>query len=544
MPSDIQSQINDARSHGYTDDEIVGYLGKSHADLAPKITEAQSSGYKAGEILDHLASAAEKSYPPGVTNKSFYDAAVRGKGPVDTTGDFDFGSLEEGMKNLKVPGQRLHGIHQIISGLSSGVSMPAILGGMLTNPVGTTSALVTGAVGSKAGTALADLAEAGQGGKEIAGDAGSVIGGLLGGIGIPKAGSAASAILDSSPRAAEVMKGTGQLLSSPVVASLKHPIVGAGLALKGAGNIVNALTRELTPYELANQSFKASKNAPVVKPGNAPVPEPHYISDVPENLRAASEPETSTPSSTPTLPPLDTGTNPPLPNGMTASEYFDAVIKPKSGEAHTGFLPGEDAELLNGLARHYEKMDFEKLSPEGRAVIRALANPKKAPSPSGPDPNYDPEAHIAAMKGSIATPDPIPIETPSTLVATPKPTAEDIKAQLAQEMVKSGSATPEMVAPGTELPPANQWPAREVFADSRRPFKAMELAQPLHEIGVTANSLEDLKGVPSTELKAAVKHLGINKTGDISPESLQLTIQELRRMEAAKVIKNIGDLMK
>lgn len=55
--SPLASQIDEARKHGYNDDEIVGYLGKKRADLAPKFTEAKQSGYASKDILDHLAKA-------------------------------------------------------------------------------------------------------------------------------------------------------------------------------------------------------------------------------------------------------------------------------------------------------------------------------------------------------------------------------------------------------------------------------------------------------------------------------------------------------
>lgn len=61
--SPLAGQIDEARKHGYSDDDIVGYLGKKRTDLAPKFAEAKRSGYASKDVLDHLAKA--HSQPPG-----------------------------------------------------------------------------------------------------------------------------------------------------------------------------------------------------------------------------------------------------------------------------------------------------------------------------------------------------------------------------------------------------------------------------------------------------------------------------------------------
>ncbi len=58
MP-DLTTQITEAKTNGYSDAEIIGYLGSARADLAPKLKEAQTSGYEPGEILEFL-----RSQPP------------------------------------------------------------------------------------------------------------------------------------------------------------------------------------------------------------------------------------------------------------------------------------------------------------------------------------------------------------------------------------------------------------------------------------------------------------------------------------------------
>lgn len=58
--STYATQVQEARSHGYTDDQILGYLSEKKPDLSPKIQEATREGYKPGEILDHLSSGTQQ----------------------------------------------------------------------------------------------------------------------------------------------------------------------------------------------------------------------------------------------------------------------------------------------------------------------------------------------------------------------------------------------------------------------------------------------------------------------------------------------------
>ncbi len=55
--ADLQSQIQDARQSGYSDEQIAGYLAQNHSELAPKIGEALHSGHSAGAVVDYLLGA-------------------------------------------------------------------------------------------------------------------------------------------------------------------------------------------------------------------------------------------------------------------------------------------------------------------------------------------------------------------------------------------------------------------------------------------------------------------------------------------------------
>lgn len=74
-PDALIGQIQEARKHGYKDDEIMSYLGKSNPDLAPKIQQAIGAGYKPEEILNHLA-------PPPPERTGLQTAVEVGKGAV------------------------------------------------------------------------------------------------------------------------------------------------------------------------------------------------------------------------------------------------------------------------------------------------------------------------------------------------------------------------------------------------------------------------------------------------------------------------------
>jgi hypothetical protein len=57
MPDDLQSQIGEARTAGYSDAQILIHLAGTRGDLAPKIAEAQQAGHAPGDVVNYLASA-------------------------------------------------------------------------------------------------------------------------------------------------------------------------------------------------------------------------------------------------------------------------------------------------------------------------------------------------------------------------------------------------------------------------------------------------------------------------------------------------------
>ena len=91
--ADIASQIDAARKGGYSDDEIITFLGSSHPELAPKIKAArEEGGYGPDEIIKLLSVKPSTTAGTGKTG-------VRAKGEPRSGGFF--GPMVEGEKQLE-----------------------------------------------------------------------------------------------------------------------------------------------------------------------------------------------------------------------------------------------------------------------------------------------------------------------------------------------------------------------------------------------------------------------------------------------------------
>lgn len=58
----IQEQIAQAKSAGYSDEDIAKHLS-SMQDFAPKVKQAQAAGYSASDIVSHLAQPSAPAAP-------------------------------------------------------------------------------------------------------------------------------------------------------------------------------------------------------------------------------------------------------------------------------------------------------------------------------------------------------------------------------------------------------------------------------------------------------------------------------------------------
>lgn len=74
MNASVQEKINKARDAGYSDDEIVQFLGQT-PDFGPKLKTAIDAGYKPDEILGHLSQPAEVAPSEGMPSQKRFDYA-------------------------------------------------------------------------------------------------------------------------------------------------------------------------------------------------------------------------------------------------------------------------------------------------------------------------------------------------------------------------------------------------------------------------------------------------------------------------------------
>lgn len=75
MSASVQEKISKARNAGYSDDEIVQFLGQT-PDFGPKLKTAIDAGYKSNEILGHLSQPAEVAPSEGMPSTRRFDFAT------------------------------------------------------------------------------------------------------------------------------------------------------------------------------------------------------------------------------------------------------------------------------------------------------------------------------------------------------------------------------------------------------------------------------------------------------------------------------------
>ena len=162
---------------------------------------------------------------------------------------------------------------------------------------------------------------------------------------------------------------------------------------------------------------------------------------------------------------------------------------------------------------------FQKLSPEMQAKLREEVKPgERIGLPS------EPIVRTASPAPAPAVPEPPAATTrPVASALQGKPNAMEAAKALNREMY----GTEEPVKLGDESP-ENGWPAPEVWAAAQRPFKAMNLAQPLHEAGVPWT---DIENATPEQMKPFVRAIGQNNTGDISPKTIGMTAAEMGRLQ-------------
>ena len=143
-----------------------------------------------------------------------------------------------------------------------------------------------------------------------------------------------------------------------------------------------------------------------------------------------------------------------------------------------------------------------------------------AEAPAAP-PTAEAPPSVAKAPPPAESPAPAPLARSSAAKPLGRPDPTEVAQALNQELFGTRAKV--------DLPPDEGWPKPEVFATAQRPFKAMNLAHPLHEAGIAA---DDIARATPEQLKPFVRAIGQNETGDISPTTIQMVAEQMRQLEA------------
>lgn len=282
------------------------------------------------------------------------------------------------------------------------------------------------------------------------------------------------------------------------------------------------------PPGVVNAIFDALKTgeseAPAVRPSNIAIP---ALRDRPP-LRVPDTEAPAAPDASPIQSPLPSGR---LPGGIQNQVATPPAVAP----------PAANAELLDAISRDQAGKPFAKLTPAGQATVRLIAQHVEAEPATQPPP-------VVSQPVAVAPAPPAP-----TAIITK---ADIAKRALAEEMLKSGSATPEMLGdPGgqpvvpdaaalktimRDLPPGgpkaiananyagNQEPAQAaaVYEAAGRATKSQALSQMLYDEGLSSTKVARWS---QKAWDAATNDRGLPTA--FSKESQGEVIQMLRKLE-------------
>jgi hypothetical protein len=179
----LATQIDEARSHGYSDEDILGHLSKSDTTLAPRISEARQNGYNPDEIL-----GAVTKYSPRATTKIPIPEALQQ--PEDEgllkriylaparalTEDLPAAIAQFTREGKDAKAGAASKLLRSIATVAAPFTLPEAL---VAAPAMTALSLGTGALGGAAAEGTARMAGVPEGTSALIGDAGSAIGGGL-----------------------------------------------------------------------------------------------------------------------------------------------------------------------------------------------------------------------------------------------------------------------------------------------------------------------------------------------------------------------------
>lgn len=275
MPAgSLASQIDEARKQGYSDDEVISYLGTSHADLAPKIKEAKASGYGAGDILSHLSASAPRdpNELPGYKQAEDW-AAEQAKKPAQSFAR----SMWESAKQLG---------SAAVSPITSLWDIPGALRDWVQKgfrPPGLT----------ERGTI--DPANYSPGGNPVTEAAGMLSGAALASLPAKEAAQAIArtpaAIVRTatSPGMPSIVGGAGEVMAGAGGLASGNPVgmaVGAGVGVRGAARIAKGLAERkamLAERAVEETAARGKELAAEHRAGPQPTPAWQAIRDVQES---------------------------------------------------------------------------------------------------------------------------------------------------------------------------------------------------------------------------------------------------------------------
>lgn len=211
--------------------------------------------------------------------------------------------------------------------------------------------------------------------------------------------------------------------------------------------------------------------------------------------------------------------SPRLANVMRAGARVAGAVAPA---AETAAEP--DAELLNGIAQGYRYKSFAAAPADAQQIIRNQAEAIKSSQLRNAILDAQKPAVPAAVSPSAgARPIPqTPSVAPAPMAAAPS-RAEILKRQLADEMLKSGSATPEMIAPAG----SNQAPSVAAnYESAARASKTQAFSQMLYDEGMTSRKVANWT---DAQWAKAAEDRGLPA---FSRDSRGKTIAMLRKLEA------------
>ena len=502
-PNPIAAQINDAKSFGYSDDEISDYLLKTHPDLGPKIQQAKAAGYRSGEIVSYLSTPAAPAQDKGFFQTLASDVLGAPTKFMDwATSDHPIDAALDTIRQFTAARQQQQA--QAKQAYDAGMYKLAAEHALYSVPF----------IGPMMGATASEV----QNGQPGAGYAHALE------VTAPALAPVVGDALEAAPSTvAGAMQGTGDVVRG---VAAKLPQVGdfaaslVGVASPQAGNLIRVgtrLARILTPAEEAiDPALKAAAIDPALEAAAQKITGKSYADLTPTDQTSIQH--------------------------IVRAEA-NVAAQPSRAPIATAPVAPSTAPAAAGMAA------------AGAATEGQAATPPQTLVPGGPLRQATPPQTLVPggpLRPPLATGPPLAapvepatgVESPVSRETTTSPTKEplspqDLAAALKAEMEKSGTFQPE-----SPVAPDMTTEARAGAARLTRADKATTLAQTLDQGGLTAKDLEAKDLTPETlKVAAGVSQTNLPKTQAAMDKLIRDTTAEFLRIQDKKTI-GIGDIMK